>query len=143
MTSPEDAGDRALMEAIAAGVAHEVRNPLNALQINLQILEQELRELVPDPGKPIFAALTNIANEVASLDHFVAEFLRFARPPRLKLEAVHVKSLLGDLTTFISPEFSRRKIRLSLLLDGGPAVIAADSFQLKHAVLNLLLNALQ
>ena len=44
----EDAGGSALVEALAAGIAHEVRNPLNALQINLGILEQELSEIVPD-----------------------------------------------------------------------------------------------
>lgn len=135
--------DRALIETIAAGIAHEVRNPLNALQINLEILREELRELVPDPGQPVYAALAKIANEVASLDHFVAEFLRYARPPRLKLEPVPVRALVGDLITFVAPEFSRRKVALSALLDRGPPVVTADSFQLKHAVLNLLLNALQ
>ena len=131
------------MEAVAAGIAHEVRNPLNAVQINLRILEQELGELVPDRGHHVYAVLTKIANEVASLDNFVSEFLRFARPPRLKIETVQVKALLADLATFLGPQFARKDVSLGLALDGGPAFVAADSFQLKHAVLNLLLNALQ
>lgn len=131
------------MEAMAAGIAHEVRNPLNALQINLQILENELADLVPDRSAHVYAVLAKISKELASLDHFVAEFLRFARPPRLKIEAVPVRSLLGDLATFIAPEFDKKNVALTLALEHAPAVVHADNFQLKHAVLNLLLNALQ
>jgi signal transduction histidine kinase len=132
-----------LIEALAAGIAHEVRNPLNALQINLRILEQELGELVADRGAHVYSVLAKISNEVASLDNFVSEFLRFARPPRLKLENVQVKLLLADLATFLGPEADKKGVRLVLALERGPARVAADNFQLKHAVLNLVLNALQ
>ena len=134
--------DRPLLEVVAAGIAHEVRNPLNALQINLRILDQELAELVPDRGAHAFTVLAKIANELASLDHFVAEFLRFARPPALKLETVQVKGLLTDLATFVAPELGKRNVRLILALAKGPSFVTADNFQLKHAVLNLVLNAL-
>ena len=131
------------MEAVAAGIAHEVRNPLNALQINLRILEGELHALVPDRNTMVYSVPSKIANELTSLDNFVTEFLRFARPPRLKLETLQVKALLADLVAFITPEVAKKNVRLTLALDKGPAFIAADSFQLKHAVLNLVLNALQ
>jgi signal transduction histidine kinase len=132
-----------LAESIAAGIAHEVRNPLNALQINLGILEQELSGIVPDRSSHVFEVMAKIARELRSLDDFVTEFLRFARPPRLSLETVAVRSLLADLTTFIGPECSRKGVALSLVVEGGPESIVADGFQLKHAVLNLVLNALQ
>jgi len=137
------AANRQFIEVVAAGIAHEVRNPLNALQINLRILEQELSEVVADRDAHVYSVLAKISNELASLDHFVSEFLRFARPPRLKIETLNVKSLLGDLVTFIAPELDKKDIQLTVALDKGPAVIAADNFQLKHAVLNLVLNALQ
>jgi signal transduction histidine kinase len=140
MTSPEDRG---LMEALAAGIAHEVRNPLNALQINLRILEEELHEVIADRGAHVYLVLAKIANEVASLDNFVSEFLRFARPPRLKREPLHVRSMLTDLATFLSPELAKKGVALRLSLERGPALASADSFQLKHAVLNLVLNAAQ
>jgi signal transduction histidine kinase len=131
------------MEAVAAGIAHEVRNPLNALQINLRILEEELAAHIPDRGARVYAVLATIGNELASLDHFVAEFLRYARPPRLKPETVQVKSLLTDLVAFIAPELERKELRLALALERGPSFITADNFQLKHAILNLILNAAQ
>lgn len=132
-----------LVESIAAGIAHEVRNPLNALQINLGILEQELSELVPDRNRHVYEVLAKIARELRSLDDFVTEFLRFARLPRPSLERVAVRSLLADLSTFIGPECSRKGVSLSLAVEGGPETLEADGFQLKHAVLNLVLNALQ
>ena len=131
------------MEAIAAGIAHEVRNPLNALQINLGILEQELSEIVPDRGSHVFEVIGKIAGELRSLDNFVTEFLRFARPPRPALEPVGVRPLLADLVTFIGPECFRKGVSLSLTTESGPETLRADPFQLKHAVLNLVLNALQ
>ena len=137
------AGETPLVEAIAAGIAHEVRNPLNALQINLGILEQELSEIVPDRASHVFEVIGKIAGELRSLDNFVTEFLRFARPPRPALEPVEVRSLLADLVTFIGPECSRKGVSLSLATRGGPETLSADPFQLKHAVLNLVLNALQ
>ncbi len=132
-----------LIEAVAAGIAHEVRNPLNALQINLQILDQELRALLPEGSGHIYAVLGKISREVSNLDNFVSEFLRYARPPRLKLELVPVGQVLGDLVTFLGPQFADKQVALRLAVGGGPKQIRADSFQLKLALLNLLLNALQ
>lgn len=136
-------GEATLFEAIAAGIAHEVRNPLNALQINLGILEQEISEIVPDRTGHIFEVIGRIASELRSLDNFVAEFLRFARPPRPALETVAVRPLLEDLVTFIGPECARKGVTLSLRLEAEPDTLLADRLQLKHAVLNLVLNALQ
>jgi signal transduction histidine kinase len=142
--SERGAGEHtSLVEAIAAGIAHEVRNPLNALQINLGILEQELSEIVPDRGHHAFEVIGKIAGELRSLDNFVTEFLRFARPPRPALEPVAVRPLLADLVTFIGPECSSKGVSLSLIVEPGPETVKADPFQLKHALLNLVLNALQ
>ena len=135
--------ERQLIEEVAAGIAHEVRNPLNALQINLQILDQELRVLVPDRTAHVYSVLAKISRELGNLDNFVSEFLRYARPPRLKIETVLVRQLLADLVTFLEPQFAEREVALRLSSKRGPRQIRADSFQLKLALLNLLLNALQ
>jgi two-component system sensor histidine kinase HydH len=131
-----------LIETLAAGVAHEVRNPLNSVQINLSILEQELAELVADRQSHVFTVLAKIAAEIKRLDDFVSEFLRFARPPKLNIEPLPVRLLLADLAAFIAPECSKKGVALSLDL-GGPETARVDGFQLKQAILNLVLNALQ
>lgn len=140
---PEGSGpEPGLIETLAAGVAHEVRNPLNSLQINLTILEQELAALLPDRQAHVFAVLGKIAREIKQLDDFVSEFLRFARVPRLNLERLAVRPLLTDLVAFMTPEFSKKGVALSLDL-AGPEAAWVDGFQLKQAVLNLVLNALE
>jgi signal transduction histidine kinase len=140
---PEDGTPRpGLIETLAAGVAHEVRNPLNSLQINVGILQQELLELLPDRAAHVFTVLKKIAGEIKHLDDFVSEFLRFARPPRLNVERLPIRPLLADLAAFITPECSKKGVVLELELRG-PDTAWVDSFQLKQAVLNLILNALQ
>ena len=134
--------DPDLIETLAAGVAHEVRNPLNSVQINLSILEQELLESLPDRDAHVFKVLRNIAAEIKRLDDFVSEFLRFARPPRLNVERLPVRPLITDLAGFITPECSKKGVTLDLDLRG-PASASLDGFQLKQAILNLVLNALQ
>ncbi len=141
---PEDREDaRGGLEAIAAGIAHEVRNPLNALRINLTILEQELSEILPDRSRHVYEVIARIAGELRSLDDFVTEFLRYAGPPRLRRDRVIVRALLEDLATFISPECASKGVALSLSVEQGPEAAFADGFQLKHALLNLVLNAVQ
>jgi signal transduction histidine kinase len=136
---PQEPG---LIGMLAAGVAHEVRNPLNSVQINLAILEQELRERLPDRDAHAFEVLRKIAGEIKRLDDFVSEFLRFARPPRLNVERLPLQPLIADLGAFIAPECSKKGVTLELDLRG-PEFAILDGFQLKQAILNLVLNALQ
>jgi two-component system sensor histidine kinase HydH len=134
--------EQGLIETLAAGIAHEVRNPLNSLQINVSILEQELLELLPDRNVHAFTLLQKIAGEIKRLDDFVSEFLRFARPPRLNIERLTVRPLITDLVAFMGPECSKKGVALEADLRG-PDTAMVDGFQLKQAVLNLVLNALQ
>jgi len=139
----EEPSHEPLIEALAAGVAHEVRNPLNSLQINVRILEQELSEVLPDRTAHLFTVLGKISSEIRRLDDFVSEFLRFARPPRLNPERLPIRPLLADLAAFMAPECSKKGVGLSLALERGPEIARVDGFQLKQALLNLVLNALQ
>jgi two-component system NtrC family sensor kinase len=139
---PEPPQPPGLIETLAAGVAHEVRNPLNSLQINVGILEQELGELLPDRSAHAFTVLGKIAGEIKRLDDFVSEFLRFARAPAPSLERVRTAPLVSDLVAFMAPECSKKGVALEVELRG-PESALVDGFQLKQAILNLVLNALQ
>jgi signal transduction histidine kinase len=140
--STDPAQPPGLIETLAAGIAHEVRNPLNSLQINVGILEQELLELLPHRDVHAFTLLQKISGEIKRLDDFVSEFLRFARPPKLNVERLAVRPLITDLVAFIGPECSKKGVALDADLRG-PDTAMVDGFQLKQAVLNLVLNALQ
>lgn len=140
---PSGNDEKPLLEILAAGIAHEVRNPLNALEINLRILQQELEQVLPDRSIHVYRVLESISSEVRGLDDFVTEFLRFARPPRLKPERVEIRRLLRDLVTFIAPQCAKRGVDLTARFEEGPLIVTVDTFQLKQAILNLVLNALE
>lgn len=140
--SDEPEGESRLVEMLAAGVAHEVRNPLTSVLGDLGILERELRELLAGREAHAFTVLGGIAAEVRRLHDRVSEFLRFARSPDLHVELVELPPLLSGLAAFLTPEFSKKGVGLELD-QGGPDVAHVDGFRLKQAVLDLVRNALQ
>jgi signal transduction histidine kinase len=140
---PVESGSHALLEALAAGIAHEVRNPLNALQLNVELLDEELRAIVPDHGARVYAILEKLSSELRSLDAFVSEFLRYARPPPLRLESVPIRPLLAEFAGFVAPSCAEQGLELALDLDRCSATVSVDALQLKRAILNLVLNAIQ
>jgi two-component system, NtrC family, sensor histidine kinase HydH len=127
---------------MAAGLAHEVRNQLNALQLHVQILEQELGERLSDAGSEALDRLHRMTRALDELDDFLSEFLRLAHPPPVIPETIALAPLLRELVTFLGPEFAARGVALETDLARGADETRADGPQLKRALLNLALNAL-
>ena len=130
--------------AVAAGLAHEIRNPLNSLYINSQLLEEMLSEL-PDgnvPQRPELLALARANLKVTQrLNDTLSGFLRFARPPAMELSLVDLNRLVEETLRFLEVDFSYRGVGLKTRLHPVPLPLLADERQLKQALLNLLLNA--
>ena len=106
---------------LMAGVAHEVKNPLNAMTIHLELLKQKLgamREPITVPAGPSGGSKTLdltkhvnvIGDEIKRLDQVVVGFLKFARPDELKLQPVHLSSLVSEVVSMTGPEAERRGI---------------------------------
>jgi signal transduction histidine kinase len=143
----------AALGRLMAGVAHEVKNPLNAMTIHLELLKQKLaavREPVTVPagaGPARSVDLTKhvsvIADEIRRLDQVVVGFLKFARPDELKLQPIRLDTLISDVVTTATPEAERR--HLTIKVDCAPTLppINADPGMLRQALLNLALNACQ
>jgi signal transduction histidine kinase len=139
---------------LLAGVAHEVKNPLNAMTIHLELLKQKvgsIKEPIIVPG-PAGAAprqldlakhVNIIAAEIKRLDEVVAGFLKFARPDELKLQPVMLSTVIHDVALTISPEAQRRRVTLREECGNDLPAINADQGMLMQAVLNLAINALQ
>jgi signal transduction histidine kinase len=131
-----------ISEDMAAGLAHEVRNQLNSLQLHVQIVEQELKERPSEAGAGVFDRLHRMTRALDELDDFLSEFLRLAHPPPVVPEPIALGPLLRELATFLAPEFAARGVALETELGSGAEQAYADAVQLKRAVLNLVLNAL-
>jgi len=130
--------------AVAAGLAHEIRNPLNSLYINGQLLEEMLSEL-PERSVPQKEDLLSLARAnlkvTQRLNDTLSGFLRFARPPAMELAPVDLNRILSETLRFIEMEFAHRGVTLKAKLHPTPLPILADEKLLKQAILNLLLNA--
>jgi signal transduction histidine kinase len=145
----------AALGRLMAGVAHEVKNPLNAMTIHLELLKQKLaRQPVAaavSAGPPITGTaaapdvekhVNVIANEIRRLDEVLIGFLKFARPDELKLQPMKLASLISDVASASAPEADTRGIVMRTECDDG-LHINADPGMLRQALLNLAINACQ
>ncbi|MFH1569464.1 MAG: ATP-binding protein [Gemmatimonadota bacterium] len=128
---------------LAASVAHEVRNPLSAVDIQLQLLEEDLGRLGQEVPPRVTERLNTAHTEMRRLDGIVQNFLRFSGPPAIHLQWVDPNELLKHLHALVAPEAREQRIALSLDLGGGLPQILADENLLSQALLNVLINAFQ
>lgn len=133
----------AALGTLAAGVAHEIRNPLNALGMGLQRLVREWR-LAPGEDQAEFTRFGGVLQgEVHRLNDIVERFLVLARPPRLTLTTCPVKHHLKDLVALMQEQAAAKGVAIDtdLAVDGVTARL--DCAQTRQALLNLVVNALQ
>jgi PAS domain S-box-containing protein len=128
---------------LAAGVAHEIGNPLNSLNIHLQLIERRLRkapsELRSDIGK-----LLDIANsEIQRLDSIVHQFLRAIRPSTPQFETHDLNEILEESVAFLRAEIRARDIIVELDLDPALPPVEVDRDQMKQAFYNVIKNAFE
>jgi signal transduction histidine kinase len=129
----------AALGRLTSGVAHEVKNPLNAMMIHVELLRDRLA--VPSPE--VQQSLDIIGSEIQRLDRVVQGFLRFMRPQELSLKALDVNALLGSVAALLEAEWQARGVRFRWELDPALPAIRADEELLRQAFLNILQNACQ
>ena len=131
----------AALQLLAAGVAHEIGNPLNSLTIHLQLLERRLRKLPEGQQDTLLHPLEVAQEEIKRLDSIVTQFLRAIRPAPLQRAPHDLNSLVRDAADFLAPELKSRNILLELDLAPGLPVLDVDQDQLKQAFFNIIKNA--
>jgi len=149
---------------LLTGVAHEVKNPLNAMAIHLELMKQKLQggprrralraggdgapDTVGGPATPIDApAVIQHANvigqEIQRLDQVVQGFLKFSRPEEIDLQPVEVRALVEDVAAVLAPEASGRHVFVRNDCPANVSPVSGDPAMLHQALLNLALNGCQ
>jgi len=124
---------------LTRGVAHEVKNPINAIVLHLQLLQDKLRQDDPDTRRH----MDIIGNEIHRLDRVVQILVDFTRPRDLRLEEVDLRKILDSVAALAAPDAKRHEVRVVLDLPDEPLLVRVDSDLMKQATLNLVLNGVQ
>jgi PAS domain S-box-containing protein len=128
---------------LAAGVAHEIGNPLNSLDIHLQLLGRKLRKLPPGERKPLEEHLATARGEIQRLDGILKQFLQAVRPTLPRRERQDIHALLHETLRLLEPELEARGIAVELDLAETLPAAEVDGGQLQQVFYNLLRNAYQ
>lgn len=129
---------------LAAGVAHELGNPLNALGIHLQILKRKLRNPDDTVVRDAATHFVDIADqELQRLDSIVKNFLSAVRPTQLTMTPVNLQVLLESALGFLEPELKSKEIAVEMDFPDVVPAISGDAGQLTQAFFNLIKNAMQ
>ncbi len=135
-----EAARMAYVGTLASGLAHEIRNPLNSLNLNMQMLEEEIAAHGRPPSGPRLLAITR--SEIGRLERLVSDFLAYAKPRPLEPQDVPAAEALERVREVLAAEAARRGVRLEVVDLAGGARLRADPTQLHQALLNLARNAL-
>jgi signal transduction histidine kinase len=126
---------------MAATVAHEIRNPLNAISMGLQRLKVEFQ---PTDDQEDYSRLTELMlGEVHRLNSIVEQFLSLARPLEIKPEALWVQDVLNELATLVEGEAQQSKVQIRVVAPLTLPPLKADREYFRQTLLNLILNGLQ
>lgn len=124
---------------VTRGVAHEVKNPINAIVLHLQLLRNKLQEIDPDTSRHVDI----IDSEIHRLDRVVQILVDFTRPRDLHLEDTDLRLLLDEVSLLAAPDAEEHGVKLVRELPAQPITVKVDVDFIKQAMLNVVLNGVQ
>lgn len=134
----------AAVGTFASGLAHEVRNPLNSVALQLSLLERRAAPLEPKVSSEIKELIAIIREEVKRLDGLVSDFLELSRAGRLHRQPTDLDALLDEVTRLLRPEARVQGVTLRRQPIGGPlAELPLDGEKIKQVAINLVRNAIE
>ncbi|HET7185972.1 MAG TPA: ATP-binding protein [Terriglobales bacterium] len=124
---------------LTSGVAHEVRNPINAIMVHLEVLREKIKQIDPESRRHMDV----ISSEIQRLDRVVQTLVDFTKPVELRLSDADLRRIVEDVSVLAAPEASRQGVTVRCDLPPDPLTIKADADLVKQAVLNIALNGIQ
>jgi len=131
------------LEIIGAGIVHEVKNSLNGIRMNIQMLQDQFEKLPSDLRKSFSKKAERIQREAGRTSEMLSEFLTYAKPGRFNPAPTNFPALLNEISQSFEPECKKRRIELTCECSSEMTSIIADSQQLRHGITNLLWNSLE
>src|SRR6266487_860676 len=128
---------------LAAGVAHEIGNPLNSLHIHLQLMERSVQKLHGEAKAELQQSIDIARSEVNRLDSIVTQFLRAIRPSRPQLHPESLNTIIEEAVRFFTPEIQDRDIVVEQELRSDLPLLQLDRDQMKQAFYNVIKNSLE
>ncbi len=130
-----------LLEELASGLAHEIKNPLSTLNLNLEVLYEDWKNSESQREKKALKRIKIMSDEIQRLERIVNEFLNFARDIEIKIELTDIKKLINSMLNFVEPELKSEKITVWTEFAQNLPLVPADSQKLKQVLLNLIINS--
>jgi two-component system, sporulation sensor kinase E len=128
---------------LAAGVAHEIGNPLNSLHIHLQLMERKVRKLKGEARQELQESIDVARSEIGRLDSIVTQFLRAIRPSKPQLHPESVNAIVNEAVRFFAPEIQDRDVVVEQELRSDLPLLQLDRDQIKQAFYNVIKNSFE
>jgi signal transduction histidine kinase len=124
---------------LTSGVGHEVKNPINAIVVHLELLREKLARNDSSAERHVDV----IHNEIRRLDRVVQTLIDFSRPVELDLAMHDLRSIVTSVLTLAEPDLAQRSVKVVSVMPGSPVNVRVDADMIQQALLNVLLNGAQ
>jgi signal transduction histidine kinase len=128
---------------LAAGLAHEIKNPLNSIGLNLELLKRYLMKSAHEEKDEMQDIISLVNGEVLRLDSLIQEFLMFARPQKIRLKELDIKEFIQQVLTLIRAEADKKNIHIISRFPPEKVSAFYDEALMKQVFLNIIINAFQ
>jgi len=131
------------LATLAGGLAHEIRNPLSTIRMNLELLSEDLGELDSGNSRRMLNRVSRVQSECLNLEGVLNAFLQFAKAGELSLQAGSLNDEVADFLNFLTAEATDAGVQLSSHLDANLPPVRMDRALIRQVLSNLARNALQ
>ena len=131
------------LATLAGGLAHEIRNPLSTIGMNLELLAEELENDDSQRARRMLRRISNLQGECRNLEEILNAFLQFARAGELHLSDGNLNTIVSDYVDFLEPQANSMEVELRPHLDSDLPVVMLDKSLMRQALVNLCRNAIE